>query len=104
MLNKPFKGSRIEAEQVLAELNQPERITLFCGKHNYVPDLYKAPVGNCPECWQCYLFTFIGAMPPSQRAEVLEALHEFAYKTVEDPTAYQQFDRPEVHIEKDRLN
>ena len=92
--------SKHEAEKLMAEVNDPEKVQLFCGKHQYVPDLLKAPLHQCEECWQAYIFLFIASMPPHLRDEVVESLQEFAHKTVENPFGFTPFLHPEVTIEK----
>lgn len=93
--------SESEKRKLLAEIQDPEKLTLVCGKHNYVPDLLKAPLLQCENCWQAYLYLLVGSMPPHVREEFLEALVEFSHKTVENPFGYVPFDKPEIEIVKE---
>ena len=79
---------------------ESERVVLVCGQHNYQADLLKAPSESCEECWNAYLVTFLGTMPPHLRDEVCQALQEFAHRTVENPLGYIQFDHPQIEIVK----
>jgi len=109
MANKkiePFiKGGKLgytdaQVDALLSEVQDPERVTLFCGKHNYFADLIKAPAHQCQECWQAYLTLMLGSMPPHVRDEFADSLQEFAHRTVENPLGFTQFDHPEVSIVK----
>jgi hypothetical protein len=104
---EPFiKGGKLgysdaQVDALLSEVQDPERVTLFCGKHNYFADLLKPPLHNqCQECQQAYVTLMVGSMPPHVREEFTMALQEFAHRTVENPLGYVQFDHPEVKIDK----
>lgn len=89
-----------DSEAYLAELKDTERVQLLCEKHNYSPDLLKAPTIQCEFCWQAYLLMFLASMPPHLRDEVSAALQEFAHRTIENPGGYIQYDHPEIVIAK----
>lgn len=79
-----------------------EKVALFCGKHQYVAQLLRPPRhAQCQECWQAYITTMVGAMPPHERGQFMEALQEFAHEVVQNPGEYKPFLHPEVSIVKD---
>lgn len=92
--------SKAEAEALIAEVNDGDKITLHCGKHMYIPRLDQAPLLQCEECWSAYIFLLCAQMPPHVREEFTTALQEFSHKTVENPLGYVQFEHPEITIEK----
>lgn len=92
--------SKHQVEKLMSEVNDPEKVQLFCGKHNYVPDLLRSPSVQCEECWQAYIFLLAAAMPPHVREEFTNALQEFAHKTVENPLGFTPFLHPEIEITK----
>lgn len=102
---KPTDGrlknySQSQVSQLMQELDSDD-VTLFCGKHNYAANLFKAPTLPCPECWQAYITRMVAAMPPHARGEFLESLQEFAHEVVQNPDEYKPFLHPEVTIVKD---
>lgn len=102
------KHKRYSQHQIgkLMEEVDSEKVTLFCGKHQYVADLMHAPGlkkghAQCAECWNAYYTKFVAAMPPHTRQQVMEGIQELAHEIIQNPNAYRPFLHPEVTIVKD---
>jgi hypothetical protein len=107
-----------EFSKILSEIAS-DRLTLICGKHNYVAARKRAnatmaipPMPNgCKLCWENYYITDLALTPPAKRQERLDELEEVIHHAIEfekkgtfgkDFELYEPQDgRFEVKIERD---
>jgi hypothetical protein len=87
-----------EVDKLLAEIFDPNKVTLICGKHQYAAGGKVPPTPECRECAQAF-FTWVAAkIPPHKRAAELEKLLEFAHTLVEheDELSEIELHRPDL--------
>jgi hypothetical protein len=105
-------------EKVLSEI-QSDKVTLTCGKHNYVAARKRANATvaippnthGCKDCWMVYYVTDLALTPPGKRQERVDELEEVIHHAIEfeqkgqfgkDFELFEPTDgRFEVKIEKD---
>lgn len=108
-LGTPQGWSGAEREKWAAEVLDPKKVLLHCGKHNYIgADTPPKPRG-CKNCWEAYWWFKIASTPPHLRRQRLEEAMKMvrdAAQAVEAGTWDFKVDEgyAEAKIEKDGLD
>lgn len=72
--------------QLVEELFDPNKVSVYCGLHNYFGPGKEgkfAPHMDCPKCWLVYYIYDIANTPASQRRERMEELEQVVHHMVE---------------------
>lgn len=71
-MGKPITMTQTQAENVLREVFDKDKILLSCGEHRYIgSNLPPQPIG-CKQCWEAYYWYMIATTPPHLRRERVE--------------------------------
>ena len=103
-----------DAEKLAAECLDPQKVILTCGIHNwsYGQQRNGSPVPPIFNCKQCQMVSFMGLLantPPEKRQETVEMLEYSVHHMIEAEKRGEidkntLFRRPEVQIEKEKIN
>lgn len=97
-----------QAEDLLSEVMDKEKLTLFCGKHTYIASSIPPTAQGCKSCWECYYWYMIASTPPHLRAERLNQIEEMVAHAVEVVEKHEfdvkLYDRPVIHTEKNAID
>lgn len=99
------KYSEKEKSDILRDVTDPQKITLVCGKHNYIgAELPPPPIG-CVDCQKAHIMYKIGQTPPHLRQERLEAWYRAVYDAVKmyerGEFDFEPFEHAMVKMEKE---
>lgn len=71
-MGKPINLSEAEAQQVLGEVFDKQKVILHCGEHLYVGSNIPPPPRGCKSCWEAYYWHMIATTPPHLRRQRVE--------------------------------
>lgn len=76
-----------DKRDVLKEVFDANRVTLWCKEHNYLGPIKDRPEVTphfgCPNCWKIFYIHELATTPPDKRAEKLAEIEEVMHKVVE---------------------
>ena len=101
------KFTEAEANNIIKDYFDPERVVLICSKHGYIGGSNKVPVTGCVECSTVFWRHWAGKRNPNNRTEDLEkmvALVKHLIKHEAELATVKLNRHPEVTIAKGKEN